>query len=149
MSTLLRNRRAYHDYEITEKIEAGIKLTGQEVKAIKEGKGDLTGSHIKVDGEKLSLIGLNVPPYSKAGILQDYDPGRTRTLLCHKKEIAALRGKMDRQGFTLIPLKIYTKGTLLKLSFGIAKGKKRSDKRADIIKKQQQLESDRLTKQLQ
>ena len=146
MPTLLRNRKAYHDYEILEDFEAGIKLTGQEVKSIKEGRGDITGAYVKPYGDYLSLIGMHLPPYSNAGKMEGYDPKRSRVLLVNLKELKSLQGKVERQGYTLVPLKIYTKGTLLKLAIGLARGKKHSDKRADLIKEQQNREMERLVK---
>jgi SsrA-binding protein len=146
MPSLIKNRRAYYDYEIIETIEAGIKLLGYEVKSLKEGQGNLTGTHIKIDTNSVSLIGLTIPPYSKAGTILNYDPSRTRKLLMHKSEIKSLESKVNQQGYTLIPLVLYTKGGLIKLSLGLARGKKKEDKRKDIIEKQQKREIERTIK---
>ncbi|PIR42574.1 SsrA-binding protein [candidate division WWE3 bacterium CG_4_9_14_0_2_um_filter_35_11] len=143
MSTIIRNRKAYHDYEIIEKYEAGIKLLGVEVKALKEGKGNLTGTYVKGTGGRLSLIGFNLPPYSKSGTLLDYDSTRTRLLLLTKKELDFLLDKTEKQGFTLIPLKFYTKGSLIKLEIGLAKGKKKSDKKRALMEAQEKRDIER------
>lgn len=147
MPTLVKNRRAYYDYEIIETYEAGIKLLGHEVKSLKAGQGNLNGSHVKVTPIDISLIGLNVPLYKKAGTLLNYDPMRTRKLLMHKNEIQSLSNKVNQQGYTLIPLSLYTKGSLIKVSIGLAKGKKKADKRRDIIKAQQDREIERTIKE--
>lgn len=146
MPTITRNRKAYHDYEIIEKYEAGIKLLGVEVKALKEGKGNLTGTYVKQHGGRLNLIGFNLPPYSRAGKLLDYDPNRSRLLLLSQKEIDSLIDKIDKQGFTLIPLKFYTKGSLIKLEIGLAKGKKKSDKKRSLIEAQEKRDIERAIK---
>lgn len=146
MPTLIKNRRAYYDYEILETFEAGIKLLGHEVKSLKEGHGNLTGAHIKIEPKSLSLIGLSIPPYSKSGSLLNYDQSRTRNLLMHKSEIKALDIKVNQQGYTLIPLVIYTKGGLIKLSLGLARGKKKTDKRKSIMEAQEKREIERTIK---
>ncbi len=146
MPSLIKNRRAHYDYEILETYEAGIKLLGFEVKALKEGQGTLTGAHIKITHDSVSLIGLNIPLYAKAGIILNYDPSRTRKLLMHKSEIKSLEGKVNQQGYTLIPLVLYTKGGLIKISVGLARGKKKSDKRQDLIEKQEKREIERTMK---
>ena len=137
MPTITRNRKAYHDYEIIEKYEAGIKLFGSEVKALKENKGNLTGTYVKGTGGRLNLVGFTLPPYSKSGILVGYDPVRSRLLLLTKKELDSLLDKTEKQGFTLIPLKFYTKGSLVKLEIGLAKGKKKGDKKRSLIEAQE------------
>lgn len=146
MPTLIKNRRAYFDYEILETFEAGIKLLGYEVKSLKEGQGTLTGAHIKIASDSLNLIGLSIPLYTKAGTILNYDPSRTRRLLMHKSEIKSLEAKVNQQGYTLIPLVLYTKGGLIKLSLGLARGKKKTDKRKDIIEAQQKREIERTIK---
>jgi len=148
MPTLLRNRKAYYDYEIEDDYEAGIKLMGHEVKSLKEGRGSLTGTYVRVDENGLSLVGLNIPLYSKANVMQDYDPQRTRRLLLNKSEIKSIAGKVERSGYTVVPLRIYTKGTLIKLAIGLGKGKKKEQKKADLIAKERDRQAERELKEL-
>lgn len=146
MPTLIKNRRAHYDYEILESFEAGIKLMGYEVKALKDGQGTLTGAHIKIAPDTVSLIGLNIPLYSKAGVILNYDPSRTRKLLMHKAEIKSLEGKVNQQGYSLIPLTLYTKGGLIKVEVGLVRGKRKADKRRDIMEAQEKREIERAVK---
>ena len=138
MPVLARNKKAYFDYEVLEKYEAGLKLLGHEVKSIKNSRISLKGSFVTLkqsEGKRLPelyLINAHVPLYKHAGNIKDYDPYRSRKLLLKKKEIAYLVGKKQEQGLTLIPLKMYTKHNLLKLEFALAKGKKKFDKRENI-----------------
>ena len=143
MPVYIKNKRAYRNYEILDKTEAGIKLMGSEVKSIKEGKGTLTGAYVKPSGNSLWLIGLHVPPYSKSGRTDDYDPTRTRQLLLKKREVEFLRSKTEQKGLTLIPLKIYTKGDLLKVSVGVGRGLKKANKKQQIISKQETMDAKR------
>ncbi len=140
MPTYIVNRKAYRDYEILEKIEAGIKLQGSEVKAIKEGKGSLRGSYIRIIKEKPVLLNFNLPKYSKSASLFSYDPVRTRDLLLNSNEIRSLIGQTEQKGFTIVPLKIYTQGNLIKVLAGLARGKQKYQKKQDLIKKQHELE---------
>jgi len=141
MPVLARNKKAYFDYEVLQKYEAGLKLLGHEVKSIKDARISLKGSFVTLkQSEKkrlpeLYLINAHVPLYKHAGNIKDYDPYRSRKLLLKKKEIAYLVGKKQEQGLTLIPLKMYTKCSLLKLEFALAKGKKKFDKRENIKKR--------------
>lgn len=132
MSTLSKNRKAYHDYEILEEFEAGLVLNGQEVKAIKEGKISLKGAYIVIREEEAFLIGVNIPPYQPKNAPEDYDPKRSRKLLLTKKQIKYLMGKSNERGLTLVPLKVYTKKGLIKIKFGVCRGKKKYDKRKKI-----------------
>jgi len=143
MPVYIKNKRAYRNYEILDKTEAGIKLMGSEVKSIKAGNGTLTGAYVKPSGNSLWLIGLHVPSYSKSGQIDNYDPTRTRQLLLKKREIEVLRNKIKQKGLTLIPLKIYTKGDLLKVSVGIGRGLKKANKKQQIINKQETLDAKR------
>jgi len=136
MSTIIRNRKAYHDYEIIEKLEAGVKLLGYEVKSIKEGKGTLQGAYIKILDNTLVLLGFNLPIYSRASTILNYDSTRTRKLLVHKNELETLKIKTERQGYTIIPIKFYTKGNIIKIEIGLAKGKKKEDKKRALIEAQ-------------
>ncbi|MBU4375498.1 SsrA-binding protein SmpB [Patescibacteria group bacterium] len=149
MPTLAINKRAYYDYEIKDKFEAGIMLLGHEVKSVKTGHINLKGSYVTLKKTKkelpeLYLINAHIPLYKFAGKAKDYNPTRPRKLLAKKKEIRYLIGKKQEQGLTLAPLKIYTKRSLIKLEFGIGKGKKKFDKR-ELIKKR---ELDRSTRTL-
>jgi len=137
MKVFAENKKAYFDYEILEKFEAGIVLTGSEVKSIKTGTISLQGSYVVInkDGE-VFLIGANIPPYQPQNELKSYDNERSRKLLLKKREIEYLIGKSRERGLTLMPLQVYTKKAKIKLEFGIAKGKKTFDKR-EMIKKRE------------
>ena len=140
MKTFIVNKKAYRDYEVIDKIEIGIKLYGHEVRAIKEGKGSLRGSYIRFIKDRPYLVGFNLPKYSKAATLFSYDQVRSRELLLKKSEIKSLTGKVEQKGFTLVPLKIYATGSKLKVLAGIARGKQKSERKSDIIKKQQEMD---------
>jgi len=130
------NKKAYFNYEILETFQAGIVLTGQEVKSIKNGRISLAGSYVILKGEEIFLIGADIPPYQPKNAPRDYDPKRFRKLLLNKSEIRYLIGKSRQTGLTLIPLKVYTKRQKIKLEFGLAKGKKKVDKREKIKKRE-------------
>jgi SsrA-binding protein len=152
MPVLATNKRAYFDYEIADTFEAGLVLFGHEVKSIKTGHISLKGSYVTVKQTdkklpELLLINAHIPLYAKASTIKDYDPTRSRQLLLHKSEINRLIGKRKEQGLTLVPLKIYTKHSLIKLSFGIGRGKKKVDKRAAIKKREVDRQIRTLTKQ--
>jgi len=137
VKVLAENKKAYFNYEILEKFEAGISLIGQEVKSIKLGHINLAGSYVIIDkNSEVFWIGAKVPPYQPNNAPADYSPERSRKLLLKKKEINYLIGKSRQRGLTLIPLKVYTKNAKIKLEFGIGKGKKEIDKR-EIIKKRE------------
>ena len=148
MSVLSENKKVYYDYSVLEKIEAGIVLTGQEVKAIRTGKMNLAGSHVILRGEEVFLIGAKIPPYQPKNAPADYDPERSRKLLLKKAEIKHLIGKIKQKGLTLVPLKVYTKNRRLKLEFGIVKGKKEFDKRETIKKREDKRNIDRALRQV-
>jgi SsrA-binding protein len=153
MPSLAYNKRANFDYDIQETYEAGLVLLGYEVKSIKTGHVSLKGSYVtfrKVRGKNLPeayLINAHIPLYKFAGDRPSYDPLRSRKLLLKKKEIAYLMGKKDEQGLTLIPIKIYTKRSFIKLEFGVGKGRKKYDKREVIKKRELDREVRTLTKQ--
>ena len=134
MKVLAENKKAYFNYEILEKFEAGISLIGQEVKSIKTRGVSLTGSYVVLKDNEVFWIGINIPPYQPKNAPKDYEPARTRKLLLKKSEIKYLIGKTRQKGLTLVPLMVYTKNGKIKLEFGIAKGKKKADKR-ELIKK--------------
>ena len=135
----IRNKRAYFDYQILEKFEAGLVLNGQEVKSIKSGRLNLAGSYVVAKQAKSAgffLIGANVPPYQPKNAAKDYQPERSRQLLLRKKEIDYLIGKTRQKGLTLVPLRVYTVRNRIKLEFALTKGKKQFDKR-EVIKKRE------------
>jgi SsrA-binding protein len=135
MSTLSENKKAYHDYEILEKFEAGISLNGQEVKSIKLGRASIKGSYITFSKKEAFLTGAIIPPYQPKNAPQDYNEKRDRKLLLQKKELHHLIGKNEQKGLTFIPLKIYTKGRIIKLEIAIVRGKKKQDIRETIKKR--------------
>ena len=141
MTTHAVNKKATFDYEILQTLEAGLVLHGQEVKSVKTGHISLKGAFVtlKQGGGKIPeayLTNCHIPAYKHAGKLEGYDPYRARKLLLNKSEIKHLIGKTKEQGLTLVPLKVYNKHKLLKLSFGVARGKKKIDKRESIKKRE-------------
>jgi len=140
MPILARNKRAHYDYEISDTYEAGLVLFGYEVKSIKTGHISMKGSFITIKNEnakkpELYLINTHIPLYEKATTIENYDPERSRKLLMKRKEINHLIGKKKVEGLTLVPIKIYTKHGLIKIEFGVGKGKKKHDKRESIKKR--------------
>ena len=144
MAIFAQNKKAYYDYEILETFEAGMVLIGQEVKAIKTGHISLKGSYVVIKNNELFLIGANIPPYQPKNAPKNYEPERSRKLLLKKAEIKELIGKSRQKGLTLIPLKVYAKKGKIKLEFGIARGKKKFDKREAIKKRDFEREKRRM-----
>ncbi len=140
IKTISQNKKAYHDYFIIETYEAGIALTGTEVKSIRAGRCNLKDSFIKIEDNEAIIKNMHISPYEQGNIF-NHDPLRERKLLLHKSEINKLLGSVTTDGLTIIPLKLYFKGSIVKLAIGIAKGKKLYDKRRDIAKKDQQKEA--------
>lgn len=134
MPTFAQNPRARFDYDILKTYEAGIVLTGQEVKAVRGGNVSLKGAYATLHGEELWLLNAHIGAYKKAGPLKDYEPTRSRKLLLHNREIKELIGKVQSQGLTLVPLSLYTRGRRLKVELGVARGRKKYEKR-EVIKK--------------
>ncbi len=134
MSTLSENKKARFEYEVLEPYEAGLMLHGHEVKSARLGRMALAGAYVTISRGSLWLVGAQIQRYPQAGPLPDYDPQRTRKLLLHKREIQKLAGKMEQKGLTLVPLSVYTKGSKIKLSFGLARGRKQFEKK-DKLKK--------------
>ncbi|MGW8184857.1 MAG: SsrA-binding protein SmpB [Candidatus Moraniibacteriota bacterium] len=132
MTTIAVNKRASFDYALTDKYEAGLVLTGAEVKSIKTGHLSLKGSFVTFKGTELYLTNADIPFYKFAGLATNYDPRRSRKLLVKKSEIKTLLGKVKVKGLTLVPIRVYTKKRLIKLEFGVGRGKKEYDKREDI-----------------
>ncbi|MCL4405507.1 MAG: SsrA-binding protein SmpB [Patescibacteria group bacterium] len=139
MSELAANRRAYHDYAVLEKFEAGIELHGHEVKAIKSGRVNIAGAHVALRGGEAWLIGADVPPYQPKNTPASYKPQRDRRLLLNRKEINLLLGRIKEKGLTAIPLRIYTargKLGIVKLEIGLVRPRNKADKR-EFLKKQE------------
>ncbi|WP_281169771.1 SsrA-binding protein SmpB [Thauera linaloolentis] len=142
--SIIENRKAFHDFFIEERHEAGIVLEGWEVKAIRAGRANIKESYVIIRNEEIFLFGMHISPLTTASSHVRHDPVRTRKLLLHKKEIARLIGKVERAGFALVPLDLhYVKGRI-KLEIGLAKGKKLHDKREDEKKKDWDREKQRL-----
>lgn len=143
MKILADNKKAYYNYEISDKYEAGLVLIGSEVKSIKTGHISLKGSYVIIRGEEAYLVGAVIPPYQPKNTPKDYDDQRSRKLLLKKSEIKELIGKSREKGLALMPLQIYTKHARIKLAFGIAKGKKKKDKRETIKRRETEREIER------
>ena len=142
---ITQNKKAFHDYFVIEKYEAGIELFGTEVKSLRQGQVNLKDSFCKVyDGELLAL-GIHISPYEKGNIFNK-DPMRHKRLLMHKKEIMKLNGLVGRDGYSLIPLSLYFKGSRVKMELGVCKGKKLYDKRESDAKRDAQRTIERTTK---
>jgi len=146
MKTIAFNRRAGFDYKITDRYEAGLVLRGFEVKAVKSGQISLKESFVTVKGKELYLTNAHIPLWKQAGEIKNYDPTGPRKLLLRKSEIKHLIGKMRVEGLTLVPIRVYNKKRLLKLEFGVGKGKKEFDKRKDLAKKEAERRIDRALK---
>jgi len=135
MGVIQKNKKAYFDYQILEKFEAGVSLIGQEVKSIRLGRVDLKGAFVILKNQEAYLVNANIPPYQPKNILQ-YDQKRPRKLLLKKRELKYLIGKSKQKGLTLIPLRIYTKRDKIKVEIGLVKKKKKFDKK-ELIKKRE------------
>ena len=138
MPTLATNKKALADYTVLEKFESGIVLSGPEVKSVKGGQVNLKGSYISITPTRQAyLVGTHISPYRQAaGILVNYDPTQQRKLLLHKRELDYLMGKSREKGLTILPISVYTKGSLIKVELGLVRGKRQYDKRATIKKRQ-------------
>jgi SsrA-binding protein len=143
--TLVQNRQARFNYEVLEKVEAGIVLMGTEVKSIREGKANIKEAYADIRDGEAWLIGAHINPYSH-GNITNHNPLRERKLLLNTREIHRLQGKIMEKGLTLVPLRLYLKGRLIKLELGVARGKKLVDKREDIKKRDQEREIQRAMK---
>jgi SsrA-binding protein len=132
MPTLATNRKAKFDYERLDSYEAGLVLSGQEVKSIRDGGAKIDTGHIVVRKDELWLIGANIAPYKRVSKLEDYDPAQSRKLLMHKKETKQLIGKLSEKGLTAIPISLYTRGNRIKLELWLARGKKAFEKKQKI-----------------
>ena len=136
------NKKAYHDYFIEEKYEAGIELFGTEVKSIRQGKCSIKEAYVTIDHGEAFLEGMNISPYEKGNIF-NREPLRKRRLLLHKREIMKLAGQVQAKGYTLMPLQVYFKNGRVKIEIGLARGKKLYDKRDDLRKKAMKRETER------
>ncbi|MEG1575793.1 MAG: SsrA-binding protein SmpB [Clostridium sp.] len=136
------NKKAYHEYFIDEKFETGIELFGTEVKSMRMGKCSIKEAYVKIDKGEVYAEDMHISPYEKGNIFNK-DPLRTRKLLLHKTEIRRLAAKIKEKGYTLVPLQVYLKGSLVKVEIGLARGKKNYDKREDIAKKDMKREVER------
>ena len=139
---IANNKKAYHDYFIEETYEAGIALVGTEVKSLRMGKCSIKESFVRIEDDGVYILGMHISPYEKGNIFNK-DSLRTRKLLLHKREINKLRGAIAQKGYTIVPLQVYFKESLVKVEIGLAKGKKLYDKRTDIAKKDQRREAER------
>jgi SsrA-binding protein len=145
--SIVENRKAFHDYFIEERYEAGLALEGWEVKSIRSGRAQLAEAYVIVRNEELFLIGCHISPLATASTHVHPDPVRTRKLLMRSEEMKRLIGKVERAGYTIVPLNLHYKGGWIKLEMGLAKGKKQHDKRQDIKDKDWQREQQRLMRQ--
>ena len=139
---IAQNRKAFHDYFVIEKYEAGIALFGTEVKSLRLGQVNLKDSYCRVYNGELYAMGIHISPYEKGNIF-NREPLRDKKLLMHKKEILKLHGLVSQKGYTLVPLKVYFKASLVKVEIGLARGKKLYDKRDTIAKKDMKREAER------
>lgn len=139
---IANNKKARHDYFLEETYEAGISLHGTEVKSLRMGKCSIKEAFIHIENGEVILYGMHISPYEKGNIFNK-DPLRVRKLLLHRYEINKIEGKLQEKGLTLVPLKVYFKGSLVKVEIGVARGKKLYDKRQDIAKKDQRREAER------
>lgn len=142
LKLVANNKKAYHDYFIEDKYEAGIALHGTEVKSLRMGKCSIKESFIRIENGEVFAYGMHISPYEKGNIFNK-DPLRVKKLLLHKYEINKLAGKLAEQGYTLVPLQVYFARGKAKMEIGLAKGKKLYDKRQDIAKKDQRRENER------
>ena len=139
---IANNKKAYHDYFIEEKYEAGISLAGTEVKSLRMGRCSIKEAFIRIEHDEVFVYNMHISPYEKGNIFNK-DPLRVRKLLLHRQEIRKIQGHITQKGYTIVPLSVYFSGSLVKVEIGLAKGKKLYDKRQDIAKKDQQREASR------
>lgn len=144
--TIATNKKAFHDYFIEESLEAGIELVGTEVKSLRQGSANLKDSWCAIDSGEVFINGMHISPYEHGNIF-NRDPLRVRRLLMHKREIMRLFGLMKQQGYTLIPLSMYFKGSRVKVQLGLCRGKKLYDKREDAARRDMKRDADRALKE--
>lgn len=143
MKALISHKRASFDYEILETFEAGISLLGTEVKSVRGGQGKLEGAYVLIRGNEAFLVGASIPAFQKKNVRADYEPERVRKLLLTQKEIALLEQKSEKQGLTIVPIKLYNKRSKLKLEIALVRGKKKHDKRESIKERDTQRDVER------
>ncbi|MFH1789508.1 MAG: SsrA-binding protein SmpB [bacterium] len=143
---ITRNKKAFFDYEILDKIEAGLVLRGFETKAVKNGQINLKGAYVTLKNSEPGITNMHISKYKPAGKMDDYEPEVWRKLLLHKNQIAQIKGKMNEKGLTILPLRVYTKGRLIKVEIGIGKGKKLFNKKNILLKRAQNREIQRALK---
>lgn len=139
---IANNKKAYHDFFIEDTFEAGVSLHGTEVKSLRMGKCSIKEAFVRIENGEVFVYGMHISPYEKGNIFNK-DPLRVKKLLMHRYEINKLMGKIKEKGLTLVPLKVYFKGSLVKVEIGLARGKKLYDKREDIAKKDQRREAEK------
>lgn len=139
---IANNKKAYHEYFLEEKYEAGVELHGTEVKSLRMGKCSIKEAFVRIENGQVYIYQMHISPYEKGNIF-NRDPLRPKKLLLHKEEIKKLQGKIAEKGYTLVPVEVYLKGSLVKVEIALAKGKKLYDKRADIAKKDMRREAER------
>ena len=139
------NRRARHDYHLLERIEAGLVLTGTEVKSLRDGRASLQQAYADLRGDEAWLVGAHIAVYDQ-GNIANHDPDRDRKLLLHRKEIASLAGKVTQRGLTLVPTKLYFKNGRVKVELALARGKEQRDKRRDLAKREADRQMERALK---
>jgi SsrA-binding protein len=144
--TVADNRKAHHDYFIDESYEAGLVLTGSEIKSIRARRVNLRGGYARVQNGEIWLYDVHISPYEQSGTHYNHEPTRPRKLLLHRSEINRITGQVDRQGYTLVPLRVYFKNRRAKLELGLARGKKLYDKREDIAKREAKRDIERIMK---
>lgn len=140
------NRKARHDYEIVDNYEAGLVLQGTEVKAIRESRVNLTDSYARFIQGELWLVGMHISPYTKSDV-ESHDPLRNRKLLLHQRELKKIHRQIQEKGLTVVPLKVYLKGHLIKIDLGLARGKRQYDKRVSIAERDQKRDQERAQKE--
>jgi SsrA-binding protein len=145
IKTLATNRKAYHDYHVQDSIEAGIVLTGTEIKSIRMGRVSLGEAYVRPEGGELWLLNAHIARY-EAGSYMSHEPGRPRKLLLHRKQIDSLISKVSEKGLTLLPLKLYIKDSIAKVEVALARGKKLYDKRESIARRETEREIGRAVK---
>ncbi len=146
MAILVKNKKVFFNYEVLDEYEAGLKLKGSEVKALRAGQGSLEGSFVVIRGGEAFLLNANIPPFQPANVDEGYDPTRPRKVLLTKKEIDELSNKEKSATLTIVPISVHSKGRYLKLKLALARGKKKYDKRQTIKKREAQREVSRTLK---
>lgn len=146
MPVLLENKRAKFDYDILEEIEAGLELKGHEVKSLREKRGSLLSSRVIIRGNEAFVVGFEIPPYQAKNLPPNYEENRPIRLLLRKKEIDYLEGRISQKGLTIIPLKVYTRAKKIKMTIGLAKGKKKYEKREKIKEREEKRKIERMMK---